>query len=808
MMGIVAFLAIGAMGENLITNGRFESGRLAYPEFWVPLETTDLTVYNSSGGPGGQASVAFVAGRGGGLRQWGLVLVAGEKYKLSGYYQTKNFKAAAAKVIIHNAGWKQEAGVMSFPANAAWTPFEETFTAFDSQDKKYGAAIYVKDIQGEIQFADLKLEALTEKGVNGSATILASAKIGRLTPMQPLLNHIPAEKPELTLRCLDRLPRAYAEYDVVCGNPAQKTSLNQDGTVTLNLEGLALGDHQLSVRVIGRANGEKVFDDNYLITIVKTPKIDSSNHKALNNLVTEILNQPVSGELLFSNPRDGWVFIRVPAKAAVKLDGKEVYLPAGRPEAVALLTAGPHTINIAGTSEGRVVVRSIAEIFNYPALASSAVTGNGSYGWDFMKKHVNYALTTLNGGTYNPGQAICDEIKQLGFIWLTNNVDVRNPSPETARKIDAVEGLNNPQFAGLTCDEFGFNDITLLNRYSQMLRQQMRNVNNRLIYTWISGKPNMWRHSDFMSTSVNASRGNGKLLYEAYCYPQANEKAAQDYLDDFLVDAISKFNEFYPQVNPNTGVVLGNFLQIGTAFSLDHDPAVDYKYYLDMQLNTIANRPVFKNLGLVGYWGSYYADEELYRWSFALMRHYAIEGRKNMLSAEYGFKYNPDLLKNGDFANGFTNWDKTGAITADSLPDYGKNSQRRWNVPNNMGDTFAKFTRGNTQADKLSQTAAGLVAGKLYCLQFVVADYQDVKNKKVDPRLLGLNVELPGTAIIKDKSYVYIDDHSDKKFGRINLHRIVFRAATPDQAIIFSDEQAPPNQELILNYVKLTPYFE
>lgn len=809
MLGIVIFIVTGTMGENLITNGRFEAAQTAFPEFWT-VDAMDVSiknlVYNRSGGPNGQASVAFVAGKGGNLCQKGLILVSGEKYKLCGYYKSKNFKAEDARVVVYNAGWAADAGRVGFPENADWTAFEETFTSFDSTTKKYNVAIYAKNVQGEIQFADLKLEALTERGVNGSASALAVTRIGRLTPMQPLLNHIPAENPQLTLRCLDKLSEAYTEYDCVCNNPAQTISLNQDGIVTLNLEGLPLGDHQLLVSIIERTGGKKVFDSNYLITIVKTPKIDSSSHKVLNNLVTEILNQPVAKELQFSNPRDGWIFIRVPTKAAVKLDGKELYLPNDRPEALAHLTAGPHTLNIAGVSEGQIVARSIAEIFNYPALTNSQITGNGSYGWDFMKKHVNYALTTQMGGMYNQDKKIVDEIKQLGIIWLTNNVAIRNPSPEAVRQMDASPGLNNSQFAGVTCDEFGFNDITLLNRYSQAIRQ-VQNANNRLIYTWIVGKPTMWLHSDFMSVAVNTSRGNGKLLYEAYCHPQANEKAAQAFLDDFLVDAIKKFNVFYHQVNPNIGFVLGNFSQ--TPFMLDYDPSVDFKYYLDMQLNVIANNPEFKNLGLVGYWGSHYADEELYRWSFKLMRHYVIEGNKTMLSAAYGFKYNPDLLKNGDFADGLTSWKKTGEIAADSFSDYGRNSQKRWNAPNNMGDTFAKFTRG-AQAGKLSQTATGLVAGKLYCLQFVVADYEDVKNKKVDPRLLGLNVELPGITIIKDKSYVYIDNCPAEKLnaGRINLHRIVFKATAPDQPVIFSDDQATPNQELILNYVKLTPYFE
>lgn len=810
LLGLSAFFAVGASAENLITNGELRLGRLTVPEFWTPA---DKVTYNTANGPNGQDTIAFLSGKGGSLRQYGMILVCGEKYRLSGYYKTKNFKAADVKVVIHNAGWVKDEGVKSFPPSSDWIKFEKTFTAFDSPGEpdvagRYGVAIYLKDVEGEIYFADICLEALTEKGMKESSSALASAKIDRLTPMQPLLNHIPIEKPELTFRCLDKLPFPYSQYDAVSLNPQQTVKLNQDGIVTLKLNALKLGDHTLSVSLIERSSGRKVFESDYQITIIKTPEINTANHKVLNNLATEILNKAVAEELQFSNPRDGWVFISVPAKATVKLDGKDLYLPEERPEAVALLKAGNHRLNIAGAANGNVIVRSIAEIFNYPPLSNSIVTGNGSYGWDFMKKHVNYAVTTFNGGILNPDKKISDEIKKMGFIWLTNNTEVQQPSPNVAKRLDADKGLNNPQFAGVTCDEFGFNDITLLNRYSQMLRN-IKNTNNSLIYTWIVGKPSMWLHSDFMATAVNIGKGKGKILYEAYCYPQANEKAAQDYLNLFLVDTITKFNEFYPNVNPNTGMILGNFTQV-PVLSLDMDTAVDFKYYLDMQMHTIANNPEFKNLGSVGYWGSYYADEEIYRWSFKLMRHYVIEGKKNLLSEEYGFKYNPDLLKNGDFANGFTNWEKNGTITTDSLPGYGKVNQKRWNAPNGMGNTFAKFIRSKERPDTLTQKAVNLVPGKLYCLQFVVADYQDVKNKTVNPRQLGLNVELPGTEIIRDKSFVYIDNRDNKKldFGRINLHRIVFKAAVPEQILIFSNEKASAGQELILNYVKLTPYFE
>lgn len=50
-------------------------------------------------------------------------------------------------------------------------------------------------------------------------------------------------------------------------------------------------------------------------------------------------------------------------------------------------------------SGGRIVVRSITEVFNYPACANSKVPQNGEYDWGFFVGHVFHALTALNGGS-------------------------------------------------------------------------------------------------------------------------------------------------------------------------------------------------------------------------------------------------------------------------------------------------------------------------------------------------------------------------------------------------------------------------
>jgi len=266
----------------------------------------------------------------------------------------------------------------------------------------------------------------------------------------------------------------------------------------------------------------------------------------------------------------------------------------------------------------------------------------------------------------------------------------------------------------------------------------------------------------------------------------------------------------------STGIIFGNFNQI-PIISLEHDPAVDFKYFLDMQVNLIANSPDFKGLATTGYWGTYYGDEELARWSFKLMRHYAVEGNRDMLSARHGFKYNPGFLANVDFADGLDGWTASpaaeGSLRPDTIAGYGKNSQGRWGG-GSAGDTVCVMTRGADRPNRISQTVDGLEVGRAYCLQFVTADFKDVVGKKYNPRRYGVRAELEGAEILADRGFVHIDRRNQGRYkdnhnvAKINLNRIIFRATSPTQVITFHDEKAAPGEELIINFIQLKPYLD
>ncbi len=822
-----------AEGENLLINSSFDAEQVSFPEFWSPSSSIKGVVYQRTGGPEGRKPAIVLQGNGGksgqvSVRQQGMKLVAGETYKLSGYIKTKGFQSRNAGLIIHNGGWFNEAGFKNLPADSEWKLHEKTFKLFPSRDKEYGLAMFAIDLIGEIAFADLKLEAVSEGARKGSSTQMSIVAAPRLLPFQPLLNRIPQTKPELTFKFYGVLPEKPDAYECLIkldGDrlPPQTIPL-KDGKVSAQLAGFPCGDYALNATVRHSKTHATVLEARYPISIIEVPAIDRSHIKQLNNLVAEVLNEPVGNTpqtLSFVNPRDGWIFIALssatPApELSIKLDDRDVVITAttDRLEAFRAVSMGEHRLTITGNTAARLLVRSIPEIFDYPPCADSAVKENGRYDWNFMKRYILPAVTTLNGGTL-PGEALT-EAKARGLKWLANfNVEPVDDPANVQARMEKHAGLTAPQYDGFTSDELFFGRATIDNYTKALWR--VSNPGNRLIYSWIVGKPGIAAlHTDFMSAALNASHGRGRLLFEAYCHPQPDEKAAAAYLDDMLGETMRRFNATFPGAAAGTGIIFGNFNQI-PIISLEFNPAADFKYFLDMQVNMIANSPDFANLATTGYWGTHYGDEELARWSFLLMRHYAVEGRKDMLSTRYGFTYNPGHLENPDFAEGLAGWTlapaTADAIRADTIAGYGKNSQGRWGG-GNAGDSVCVMKRQAGKPNRISQTARGLTIGKTYCLQFVTADRKDVVGKKYNPRRYGITAELEGAEIIPEKSFIHVDKRDGKhekkndNVGKINLHRMIFRAKAPTLGLTFSDAAASPGDELLLNFVQLKPYLE
>ena len=829
LLGLATFAQVKP-GENLLVNGKFDADQEDFPPFWANQAGRYLS-YNSSGGPNGIPSIKMTSPEPSNtestFRQYDLELVAGETYRVSAWVRTKDFKSKHYGITVCNNGWFSEQGIKTFAPTQDWTLMTNEFKAEKSNNGKHMMIFFAVNFQGEVEIADVKLEAISKGALEGSHRPQISSLLlsPQLIPTAPLLNQIPLSKPELTFRYFGKLPEGtFDDYWFILGfddNAVLRQQL-QRGMNTAKLPPRA-GKHHISVEILPKKTPLPIWKEEFDITIVNIPKVSAEGHRRLNNLVTEILNAKLAEDaseqsFSISHTRNGWLYIAAKdtkdSEIAVAVDGSPVI---GRDslnnETFRELSAGGHTVTVKGAAKGgRLVVRSIVDIFNYCPGANSFVGENGKYNWPLMQKFVLPAVTTLNGGSIPEENRAW--LRQNGYHWLANaNTTQIGKAQDLVDILKKNGGFIAPHYDGVTCDEQFFSRLSTLKYYTDGVKQfEKENPSDRLIYTWIVGKPATNAVSfDFISTSVNASKSRGKLLFEIYCRTKETEEQAAAYLRDYAVETLENMKAIYPGVESSTGIIFGNFNQI-PILSLAHHPAVDFKYYLDMQLHLVATDPAFVNLGATGYWGSYYADRELYRWAFMLLRHYCVEGNTEMLSKQYGFSYTPNHLQNGDFIGKLDPWTANGDVRTDKCNGFASTSQNRWGG-SSVGDTFAVFKKANAENSTLTQTVKNLIPGKMYCLQFSTGDYNDIVAKRHNPRKYGIEANLgDGTVIDDAQSWVHIDKREKGRYAhnnnvaRINLHHIVFKATKPETTLVFSNAAALPGEELVLNYVMLNPF--
>ena len=458
----------GVAPGELILNGNFEAEAVGTRSSGNRVQ--NMVSYNPTGGPDSSPAIIFqsrTTQRRCHCAAVGLRLVAGETYKMSAWIKTNGFESGHCGVIAHNTGWYSSRGVVKFPETTdGWQLLENTFEAASSSDNSYGAALFAQHFKGEIHFAKVKLEAISPGALEGSSAspILVEQNKIRLVAWAPLLNAIPMDNPQLTFHFFGRpgQNQEIGQFDCVYtldGQEFQKSPL-QPKLNHLDLKGVAAGDHTLEYAVVQRDNGEKVFALTHAITLVNVPKIDASSHRRLNNFVTEVLSQDLAAQagaqsFSFDNPKNGWVFIAVQnvgatASLAVDIAGLGTIITADtdRAEAFRHLPMGRHTITVKGVAAGgKLVVRAITEIFNYPACANSQVPQNGKYDWDFHVKHIFPAVTTLNGG-FVPDAKV-PELKKLGLLWLAN-LGTTNPKDveDLVERLQKSPGMNDPKYDG------------------------------------------------------------------------------------------------------------------------------------------------------------------------------------------------------------------------------------------------------------------------------------------------------------------------------------------------------------------------
>ena len=824
-MGLLATLALDALaevkvGENVLLNPGFTALNGAPPQYWDPGKKDGVVVSANAMEPGAMPAVTLVGKPGNtgiNLRQYGLRLAAGGRYRLSAKLRATDFRPEGRNGFqVANDKWRWSDGFELPQGTYDWKAVSRDFVAEPSQGGKYFVVIYSsKPFSGKLEIAEAKLEALDEETSRRTfpSELAAVMTMPRLVPWAPFLDQVLAYNPVVAFRFFGSLPAgAPADYDVrvTCGEQTSAVPLSA-GVIRVRLPEPA-EKGRFTAAVVRRADGESVFARTYGYALVGKVA-DPTPGTPLNNLVTEFYNEKLAAGASAERPlnlkRPGWIFVSAAAES-VEIDGRRVIGPeTPRHETFRELARGPHTVRVTGASGGAFVVRRIPELFNY-CTNPSVVKENPPFDWAFAEKYVLPGVTTLNGGRIDardvPG------LKDRGYIWLGNQ-NSRNicDDDDVCRRLAKSHRINDACFDGVTMDEQYLNQPDVITHYAAGLWKYAHPEGKR-VYSWVVGKPAITGvDHDFVAASVNATAGRGKLLTEYYCATKRTEAEAMDYLTTWLKGSLADYDAFSPVYRPRYGVIFGNYTQ-SPYISLWGHPEVDYRYYLDMQFNLVANDPAFAGVGCTGVWGSYYAEEEVHRWTFMLMRHYFVEGRKEMLSPKYGFTYLSRRVANGDFERGLEGWTASGDVKTGRLKGLGVYSQGRRSGDDACGDAYAALTHAEGEAATLSQRVTGLVPGKDYCLRYAVMDAKEVAaDMRGDPREFALTAVLPdGVAVRKDLSWSHVDERKGVKGSnhapRANMRHVVFTANAATMNLVFTTAAAKPGESFALNGVSVHLY--
>jgi hypothetical protein len=245
---------------------------------------------------------------------------------------------------------------------------------------------------------------------------------------------------------------------------------------------------------------------------------------------------------------------------------------------------------------------------------------------------------------------------------------------------------------------------------------------------------------------------------------------------------------------------------------------------MDQQMNVVVNHPLLAGIGGLEWWTSLQADEETVRFVGKLYRHYALEGRTDLLTRDPLFM---NHLRNADFANGVEGWTvqqaEAGTIKARSFPRYGRIEGRYMGLgrpadPEHIGDTFLWMKRSAKGPNRFSQTIKNLKPGRLYSMKMFSCDYQDLVNPRAKTQgeatpFIG-NVVLEGCEVDAKRSFteMYASNPEPRIPVWITYHWKVFRAKGTTAKLIVSDwpNEKEANgvfgQEQTFNFLEIQPY--
>ncbi|MBI4024721.1 MAG: LamG domain-containing protein [Verrucomicrobia bacterium] len=573
--------------------------------------------------------------------------------------------------------------------------------------------------------------------------------------------------------------------------------------------------------------------------------------KILNNLVWELLNaSPRAGgadaKFSFTNPRAGWVFFAATSagdfkegdRAELILDSHAVNQSlivheggrASTHEAMRYLPAGDHTLTVARKGKAalsRIVVRRIPEIMfdeylqnhnvikDYPPRDAEFMEKNGLFNvLTTLQVHGGRSAAPPHGQEWRAAGRHLTEGGPLGADATAEDLCERWLAPLGKSWVD-----------GVSVDEF----MHYTPRLTEAIKRAIIDprLRGKRFYAFCCAPVPERGGAEgtiFLRTLMEAGH---YALWERYLQEPPTESEGWHSMHVGVRDAARAYwLPICADAMAHTVLAFGNFMS-SPPTNFNVQPGVDFKVWMDMQYNLIANDPMFFGLAGLMEWTSGYADDENIRWAAKLYRHYAIEGRTDMLSPKHGFKFALTHLQNGDFAEGLKHWDAQpadgGGLEVGRLTGF-SSLQGRY-PETSQGNTFLRMKRSAKAPNTVSQTIKELVPGKLYSVKFLAANYGDLLAGKSERKMLVVGLTVANANLLPEKSLQ--NPFASGTFGNGNAGAFnsknafwnnylcrVFRAKGNEARLTISDwlddkePGAPVGQEIICNFIEVQPYLE
>ncbi|HEV8002031.1 MAG TPA: hypothetical protein VGP63_19235 [Planctomycetaceae bacterium] len=590
-----------------------------------------------------------------------------------------------------------------------------------------------------------------------------------------------------------------------------------------------------------------------------------SGQERENNLVTKLLEvaeilQP-GGSFAFTRVHAGYIFATADCRGkgtlTLKLDDVPQPLAlveddadASRHiEAVRNVSPGDHKLKLEcarGIRVEKLVVKAIPELTHCGLGFDPAIKSYGKYDLEFLKKDILPNVTTLIvRANARPDPSFIEDWHRQGKKFVAEvGISQAKTADEHFRYWTGF--LDRAPFLdGIIIDEFIVNtpyrewvgrltperkkrfdeESTRYPVYEAAFRKIRadRRYRDKMVYVYIGGSGKKLNQEIIGPNFVHSILDcDFRVAPERYIFEVSSEQKSKRALQQF-VDGIADWVAKEPTVREKMVLTFGLFSM--PPGGINKQPNVDFHVWMDQQMNVVANDPVMAGMAGLNWWTSLQADEETVRFVGKLYRHYAIEGKKDLLTKDPLFLTH---LQNTDFEKRLEGWTlhaaEEGSIQAKRFPRYGRIEGRYMGLgrpadPEHIGDTFLWMKRSAKGANTFSQPIKDLQPGCLYSLKMFTCDYRDLihsrkKTMNQANPFMG-TISLEGVEVDKQRSFneLYASSPEPPIPVWITYHWFVFRAKSPTARITVSDwDPVHPTktfgQEQTFNFLELEPYRE